>query len=73
MAAGTGKALVVNPLQRFLPRRVRILLRRHGPEAFIWRRRVALLGGGTLIGLVALLFATLLGEHLGGANPLEVF
>ncbi|RQW43683.1 chloride channel protein [Novosphingobium sp. LASN5T] len=59
MAAGTGKALVVNPLQRFLPRRVRILLRRHGPEAFIWRRRVALLGGGTLIGLVALLFATL--------------
>lgn len=59
MAAGNGKALVVNPLQRFLPRRVRILLRRHGPEAFIWRRRVALLGGGILIGLIALLFAAL--------------
>ncbi|GAO53276.1 chloride channel protein [Novosphingobium sp. MD-1] len=49
----------MNPLQRFLPRRVRILLRRHGPEAFIWRRRVALLGGGILIGLIALLFAAL--------------
>lgn len=49
----------MNPLQRFLPRRVRVLLRRHGPEAFIWRRRVALLGGGILIGLVALLFAAL--------------
>lgn len=59
MAAGNGKAFVVNPLQRFLPRRVRILLRRHGPEAFIWRRRVALLGGGILIGLIALLFAAL--------------
>ena len=59
MAAGNGKAPVVNPLQRILPRRVRILLRRHGPEAFIWRRRVALLGGGILIGLVALLFAAL--------------
>jgi H+/Cl- antiporter ClcA len=43
----------------FLPRRLRILLRRHGPEAMIWRRRVAILGGAVLIGLLALLFAAM--------------
>ncbi|MGY4398450.1 H+/Cl- antiporter ClcA [Sphingomonas sp. UYAg733] len=38
-------------------RRVRELLRQHGPEAEIWRRRIAILGGAILIGLVALFFA----------------
>lgn len=46
-------------LYRLLPRRARVLLRRHGPEALIWRRRVAILGGAVSIGLVALLFAAL--------------
>lgn len=40
-------------------RRSRVMLRRHGPEALIWRRRVAILGGAIAIGLVALLFAKL--------------
>ncbi|AXB80603.1 chloride channel protein [Novosphingobium sp. P6W] len=44
-------------LKRLLPRRVRIALRRHGPEALVWRRRVAILGGAVLVGIVALLFA----------------
>ncbi len=44
-------------LARLLPRRFRIFIRRHGPEALIWRRRVAILGGAVLVGLVALLFA----------------
>lgn len=39
--------------------RARVLLRRHGPEAMVWRRRIAILGGAILIGLVALLFARL--------------
>ncbi len=47
----------MKPLTRLLPRRFRILLRRHGPEALIWRRRVAILGGAVLVGLVALVFA----------------
>lgn len=49
----------MKPLARLLPRRFRVLLRRHGPEALIWRRRVALLGGAVLVGLVALVFADL--------------
>lgn len=49
----------MNPLTRLLPRRLRVLLRRHGPEALIWRRRVAILGGAVLVGLVALIFADL--------------
>lgn len=44
-------------LSILLPRRLRVILRRHGPEALIWRRRVAFLGGAVLVGLVALLFA----------------
>jgi len=44
-------------LKRLFPRRFRILLRRHGPEALIWRRRVAILGGAVLVGLIALIFA----------------
>lgn len=49
----------MNALYRFLPRRVRVILRRHGPEALLWRRRIAILSGAVLIGLVALLFAAL--------------
>ncbi|KQM21035.1 chloride channel protein [Novosphingobium sp. Leaf2] len=44
-------------LKRLLPRRIRIALRRHGPEALVWRRRVAIIGGAVLVGLVALIFA----------------
>lgn len=44
---------------RLTPRRARALLRRHGPEALVWRRRIAILGGAILIGLIALLFARL--------------
>lgn len=44
---------------RLTPRRARALLRRHGPEALVWRRRIAILGGAILIGLAALLFAQL--------------
>ena len=43
----------------YIPRRYRILMRRHGPEALIWRRRIAILGGVIAIGLIALLFAAL--------------
>ncbi|MGH6744407.1 chloride channel protein [Novosphingobium sp.] len=42
---------------RLLPRRLRVVLRRHGPEALVWRRRVAIVGGAVLVGLVALVFA----------------
>lgn len=44
---------------RLTPRRARAMLRRHGPEALVWRRRVAILGGAILVGLVALFFARL--------------
>jgi H+/Cl- antiporter ClcA len=37
--------------------RARIILRRHGPTAPIWRRRAAILIGAITLGLVALLFA----------------
>ena len=40
-------------------RQLRVLVRRHGPQAMIWRRRIAILGGAILIGLVALVFARL--------------
>ncbi|WP_395336636.1 chloride channel protein [Novosphingobium sp. BL-8H] len=40
-------------------RRLRIIFRRHGPEALVWRRRIAIVGGAILIGLIALLFAEL--------------
>lgn len=42
---------------RLLPRRLRVALRRHGPEALVWRRRVAIVGGAILVGLAALVFA----------------
>jgi H+/Cl- antiporter ClcA len=38
-------------------RRGRILLRRHGPTAPIWRQRLAIFGGAVAVGLVAILFA----------------
>jgi len=38
-------------------RRVRAIVRRHGPTAQTWRRRVAFLGGAIVIGLVAFGFA----------------
>jgi H+/Cl- antiporter ClcA len=37
--------------------RIRILTRRHGPTAPVWRRRAAILTGAVALGLVALLFA----------------
>ena len=42
-----------------LPEQARDLLREHGPTAPVWRRRVAILGGAVMIGLVALVFAHL--------------
>jgi len=45
--------------QRLQLRRLRIILRRHGPEAEVWRHRIAIVGGAVLIGLIALLFAEL--------------
>ncbi|MFC0204414.1 chloride channel protein [Novosphingobium soli] len=47
----------MSSLNRLLPRRLRVVLRRHGPEALVWRRRVAIVGGAVLVGLVALVFA----------------
>ena len=49
---------------RLYRRRLRILMRRHGPEALIWRRRIAILAGAVLVGLTALLFAEL-ADHAG--------
>ena len=43
-------------------RRARIMMRRHGPEAMVWRRRIAILAGAILVGIVALLFADLADE-----------
>ncbi|MFC6622605.1 chloride channel protein [Novosphingobium panipatense] len=40
-------------------RYLRVVLKRHGPEAAVWRRRVAIVGGAILVGLVALAFAHL--------------
>jgi hypothetical protein len=40
-------------------RHARAMVRRHGPEAPVWRRRIAILGGAILVGLIALLFAHL--------------
>lgn len=37
--------------------RVRVLARRHGPTAPVWRRRMAILTGAVALGLVALVFA----------------
>lgn len=45
-------------------------MRRHGPEALIWRRRIAFLGGAIAIGLIALLFAPSLSASRGLMMPL---
>ncbi|KER38068.1 MULTISPECIES: chloride channel protein [Sphingobium] len=50
------------PRSSFSPPHLRALLRRHVPEALVWRRRIAFLGGAVLTGLVALLFARLADE-----------
>ncbi|AMK20145.1 MULTISPECIES: chloride channel protein [Sphingobium] len=50
------------PRSKLSLRRLRALLRRHGPEALVWRRRIAILSGAVLIGLVALLFAWIADE-----------
>lgn len=55
---------------RLLPRRVRIAMRRHGPEALVWRRRVAILGGAVLVGLVALVFADVADKANGAFHAL---
>ena len=44
-------------MRRISPKRARVLLRRHGPTAPVWRRRIAILGGAVTIGVVALAFA----------------
>jgi H+/Cl- antiporter ClcA len=38
-------------------RRGRVLLRRHGPTAPVWRRRAAIFGSGIVVGLAAIAFA----------------
>lgn len=38
-------------------RRFRVLLRRRGPMAAVWRRRIAIMGGAILVGLAAIAFA----------------
>lgn len=45
--------------RRRVARRLRILKRRYRHHGLLWRRRIAILSGAILIGLVALLFATL--------------
>jgi H+/Cl- antiporter ClcA len=46
-------------IRQFSFRHARAMLRRHGPEAPVWRRRIAILGGAIMVGLIALLFARL--------------
>jgi len=45
--------------QRWTNRRFKALVRHSGPTSLIFRRRVALIGGAVIVGLVALLFAWL--------------
>ncbi|MGV3770053.1 MAG: chloride channel protein [Sphingobium phenoxybenzoativorans] len=44
-------------MKRWTARRVRALVRHAGPTSLIFRRRLALIGGATIVGLVALAFA----------------
>lgn len=44
------------PIDRAI-RLTRVMTRRHGPTALVWRRRIALGAGAVVVGLVALLFA----------------
>lgn len=43
--------------RRWTPRRFRALIRHSGPTSLIFRRRLALIGGAVIVGLVALAFA----------------
>jgi H+/Cl- antiporter ClcA len=43
--------------QRRYVRRGRVLLRRHGPTAPVWRKRAAIFGGAVAVGLIAIAFA----------------
>lgn len=54
MRSGTS-GIAVRDSETF--RRGRVLLKRHGPTAPIWRRRAAILGGAVAIGLAAIGFA----------------
>lgn len=49
-------------VKRSFPRRMPAYLRRYGLRPVQWRRRAAFLGGGLLIGIVALLFARISDE-----------
>lgn len=51
--------LIERPRQRRRIDRIRVLTRRHGPTAPVWRRRAAILSGAIMVGLIALLFAWL--------------
>ena len=51
--------LTERPRQRRRIDRIRVLTRRHGPTAPVWRRRAAILSGAIAVGLIALLFAWL--------------
>jgi len=46
-----------SPPRKDALRRTRVLLRRHGPTATIWRRRAAIVVGAILVGLAAIAFA----------------
>src|SRR5690348_18371290 len=45
-------------------RKLRVLVRRHGPSSPVWRRRAAMGTGAILVGLVALLFADMANEAI---------
>ncbi|MBN8847504.1 MULTISPECIES: chloride channel protein [unclassified Sphingomonas] len=47
------------PVKRDTMRRTRVLLRRHGPTAPVWRGRAAIIGGAVFVGLAAISFAWL--------------
>ncbi|MGE4409411.1 MAG: chloride channel protein [Sphingobium sp.] len=46
-------------MRRWTAHRFRALLRHNGPTSLIFRRRLALMGGAVVVGLAALMFATL--------------
>ncbi|NIJ32778.1 chloride channel protein [Sphingomonas oligoaromativorans] len=50
------------PKQRQRMDRIKLLTRRHGPAAPIWRKRAAIVSGAIALGLTALLFARLADE-----------
>ncbi|WP_246587040.1 chloride channel protein [Stakelama flava] len=45
-------------MKRLTRRRARALIRRHGPQSMVFRRRVAIGGGAVSVGLFALIFAS---------------